>query len=275
MICIEDGNTRSVAAAIVTKQLLGTPDHLIGVPVTIKNDDLDRTFINLKLKKCGTVFATSKSLAMLLKALKRDKIDARFSHVWVSLDDFQKQKAEEKRRKQAAAEKKRQAAAKRKREAAAEKKRLASAEKVAKKRAKERKREFEKLNFTEKFVLEFVKPKRNEKKLSAITQEVTDEGGWPAFFFGLRINSVTVASSNTSVMLDIREVSTKKIRVALNRVCAISQSSWKIKRSNPAFQSGKAVGERCGVDYTPVNRFVYSVAFYSKKNYESRSLKIK
>ena len=175
MICIEDGNTRSVAAAIVTKQLLGTPDHLIGVPVTIKNDDLDRTFINLKLKKCGTVFATSKSLAMLLKALKRDKIDARFSHVWVSLDDFQKQKAEEKRRKQAAAEKKRQAAAKRKREAAAEKKRLASAEKVAKKRAKERKREFEKLNFTEKFVLEFVKPKRNEKKLSAITQEVTDE----------------------------------------------------------------------------------------------------
>ena len=83
VVCIETGDTRLGAARIVTKKELGAPDHIAERPVTVKEASLEKTYINMKLKKCGTVFANAKSLAMIYKALKRDKINAEFAHVWV------------------------------------------------------------------------------------------------------------------------------------------------------------------------------------------------
>ena len=83
VVCIEDGDRSAGAARIVTKKELGAPDHIRNRPVTVMAANLEKTFLNMKLKKCGTVFANAKSLAMIYKAFKRDKIDARFSHVWV------------------------------------------------------------------------------------------------------------------------------------------------------------------------------------------------
>lgn len=83
IVCIEDGDIGAGAARIVTKKELGAPDHLVGQPVTVMSAGLEKTFLNAKLKKCGTVFADAKSLAMFYKAFKRDKIAAEFSHIWI------------------------------------------------------------------------------------------------------------------------------------------------------------------------------------------------
>lgn len=88
-VCIENSNGSSAIESVIEGGVHGTLDHLVGKNIKFLSENLEATFLSLKLKKCGTVFASAKSLGILHKALTRDKINTNFSHVWITNEQFE------------------------------------------------------------------------------------------------------------------------------------------------------------------------------------------
>jgi len=86
-VCIVNDDFVDGARYIVSSKTRELPVHLSVLPVSVRVGTINQTFLNIKLLKCGTLFADSKFLKAIFEALNRDNISSQFSYIWIEMEE--------------------------------------------------------------------------------------------------------------------------------------------------------------------------------------------